>query len=222
MPKVSVIIPTYNSSKFICDAIDSVLNQNYRNFEIIIIDDGSTDDTKEKLIKYESKINYYYKKNGGPASARNYGVQRSQGEYICFLDADDIFLPKKLEIQVSLLDQYRHAGIGLLYSDFFCIDEYDYTILKYYKCKDFSSHKKALQYLYLHNYINTSTVMVKKDYINQIGLFDEELRYLEDYDLWIRLGMEHEFYHIAKPLVKTRSYTNSYRKKISNTVKKAT
>ncbi len=215
MSKVSVIIPTYNYENFICDAVDSVLEQNYNDYEIIIIDDGSTDGTYEKLEKYNNRIQYFFQKNKGPAAARNFGINQSSGEYICFLDADDIFLPNKLKIQINILESQLEKDVGLVYSDFLCIDEYNIDILKYYKSKDFSSQFEAINYLMKFNYINTSTVMIRKKCLEDIGLFNEEYEYLEDLDLWIRIGKAYRFIYVNKPLVKTRSHPNSLRNKVS-------
>ncbi len=215
MVKVSVIIPTYNYEDFIWDAVDSVLNQSYSDYELIVVDDGSTDNTAEKLKKYKGKIQYYYQKNQGPGAARNLGIKKSTGEYICFLDADDIFLPNKLEAQISLINHRGEMDLGLVYSDFLCIDEYNLSILKYYKCKSFTSQSDALKYLYKSNYINTSTVMINKKCLEEIGLFNEKYRYLEDLDLWLRIGQTYKFTYINKPLVKTRSHSNNLRNKVS-------
>lgn len=215
MAKVSIIIPTYNYGIFIGDAIDSVLNQTFNDYEIIVVDDGSTDNTSDIINKYNDKISYLSKSNDGPASARNLGIKNSSGDYICFLDADDVFLPNKLEIQVELLDTILNKNIGLLYSDFLVTDKYMNLILKYYGCKKFSSHNNAVKYLLQSNYINTSTVMIVKDYLLEVGLFNERYKYLEDYDLWLRLGMNYEFAYINRALVKTRSHNGNYRKKLS-------
>ncbi|SHH00330.1 glycosyltransferase [Tepidibacter thalassicus] len=219
MAKVSVIIPTYNYGEFICDAIDSVLNQTFKDFEIIVVDDGSTDNTKDIIKKYRDKISYYYKTNDGPASARNLGIKKSNGKYICFLDADDIFLPNKLELQVNLLKNNSNKNISLVYSDFLIVNKNLNKVLKYYKCKKFLSHNQAFNYLMLDNYINTSTVMTLKDCLFEVNLFNEKYKYLEDYDLWIKLGINYEYIYINKPLVKTRAHYKNYSKKVNNSIK---
>ncbi len=112
MPKVSVIIPTYNRAHFLCEALDSALSQTFKDFEIIIVDDGSTDNTKQVLEKYGSRIYYIYQENKGRAEARNTGIRRAKGEHIAFLDDDDIWLPNKLEKQVFFLDARPDIGIG--------------------------------------------------------------------------------------------------------------
>ncbi|RKD27580.1 Glycosyl transferase family 2 [Caminicella sporogenes DSM 14501] len=231
MTKVSVIIPTYNYEKFIHNAIDSILNQTFKDYEIIIVDDGSTDNTAEIIKKYNNeKISYFYKENRGPAAARNLGIKKAKGDYICFLDADDAFMPEKLEIQVDILD--KNKNIGLVYTNFLYVKNNLSSTYYHYRCKNFSCHKNALQHLWYENYINTSTVMTVKEYLFKVGLFNENYKYGEDFDLWMRLGKYYEFFCVHKPLVKTRSHDNNlckslscieklnYTKKIRNNIKK--
>lgn len=215
MPKVSIIIPTYNYGNFICHAIDSVLIQTYNDFEILVIDDGSTDNTARQMDRYKHKVKYYYRENRGVSAARNFGIERSNGEYIAFLDADDLFFPEKLDIQVNILDLNVSKGVGLIYSDYLCVNSYNTSILKYYKSKEFKSQNEALNYLLNNNFINTSTVMVNKKCFDKVGLFNENYNYLEDLDLWIRIGLCYEFEYINKPLVKTRSHSSNHRNKVN-------
>ena len=119
-PLVSVIIPTYNCGKFIQQSIDSVLKQTYKNVEIIVVDDGSTDDTHLKLLQYGKNITYIRKKNEGSSKARNIGMGCSKGEYLAFLDADDLWHPRKLEMQVECFQKV--PDIGLVFTDFSRID----------------------------------------------------------------------------------------------------
>ena len=117
-PKISIIIPTFNCGDFIYRTIESVFAQTYKNYEIIIVDDGSTDSTKDKIDLISKKgipINYIYQANAGPAAARNTGIRNAAGEYITFLDADDFWIPEKLELQVDVLE--RESDIGLVYGD---------------------------------------------------------------------------------------------------------
>ncbi|WFD11396.1 glycosyltransferase [Tepidibacter hydrothermalis] len=215
MPKVSVIIPTYNYGKFISDAIDSILVQTFKDYEIIVVDDGSTDNTKDIIKKYNDKISYYYKTNNGPSSARNLGINNANGDYVCFLDADDIFDPSKLAHQVKLLDEHKNKNVSLIYSDYYIMDNNLNSIIKYGKSPKFSSHYHALKYLFQRNYINTSTAMIVKDCLFEVGLFNEDYKYLEDYDLWVRLGLKHEFIYINKPLTKSRAHITSYSKSVN-------
>ncbi len=219
MPMISVIIPTFNYAEFIPDAIESVLSQTFEDLEIIVVDDGSTDNTKDVLNKYSDKIKYYYQDNKGPASARNLGIKNASGSYICFLDSDDIFIPNKLQVQIDTFNSISNQNTALLYSNFTSVNKKLNLSIQHYQCPRFKSHKHALGYLIKHNFINTSTVMIKKDCLYNVGLFDEELKYLEDYDLWLKLGYKYEFFHITKSLVKTRSHNKNYSRQVSSSVK---
>ena len=126
MPKVSVIIPTYNRAEYLPDAIDSVLAQTFRDFEVIIIDDGSTDNTREIIEKYIKRypqiIRPFYQMNSGASVARNKGIEEARGEYIAFLDSDDVWLSKKLERQVSVLERDKKIGFFVMFCS---LDEKD-------------------------------------------------------------------------------------------------
>ncbi|WP_099191468.1 glycosyltransferase [Tepidibacter mesophilus] len=219
MAVISVIIPTFNYSEFICDAIESVFNQTFQDIEVIVVDDGSTDNTKDLLIKYKNKIKYYYQNHKGPASARNLGIKNSNSSYICFLDSDDIFMPDKLQIQIDTFNSISNNSIALLYSNFTAVNKKLNLNIQHYQCPKFKSHQHELRHLINHNFINTSTVMIKKDCLYEVGLFDEKFKYLEDYDLWLKLGFKYEFFHIPKYLVKTRSHSKNYSRQVNNLVK---
>jgi len=120
MPLVSVVIPTYNCP-FLSEAIKSALTQTYENIEIIIVDDGSTDKTRETVERYHSKVQYIYQENEGVSSARNNGIRASHGDYIAFLDADDVWLPDKLKEQISVF--YDKKDIGFVYCDNYYVNE---------------------------------------------------------------------------------------------------
>src|SRR3990170_2838516 len=116
MPKVSVIIPTYNREKYIVETLQSVFAQTFTDYEVIVIDDGSTDNTADVLRPYLDRIVYIRKPNGGQGSARNVGIKVAKGEYIAFLDSDDLWMPEKLELQVKYLDNNKDAG--LVFTDY--------------------------------------------------------------------------------------------------------
>jgi len=192
-PLVSVIIPAYNADQFIAQAIQSVLNQTYRSYEIIVVDDGSTDQTKNILNGFKGQIRCRYQENLGPSAARNAGIKIAQGEYICFLDADDLWTPDKLEIQVEFLK--HHPNIAFVFSD-----HRDF-ILGEVMPRSFLDDKKetfgealvtdvpipdAFLKLIRENFISTPTVMLRRTCFEEIGLFDENLRSVEDRDLWLR------------------------------------
>src|SRR2546428_514370 len=114
-PLISIIIPTYNSGRFVAQAVQSVLKQTYRCYEILVVDDGSTDETKDVLSKFGNCIKYIYQENRGPSAARNVGIKVARGKYVCFLDADDMWVPNKLKVQLAFIE--RDDGIGLVFSD---------------------------------------------------------------------------------------------------------
>jgi len=121
-PEISVIIPTFNYGQFISEAVDSVLSQSFKDFEIIVVDDGSTDNTRDICMRYGSKIRYIYQKNAGVSAARNKGMSLAFGRYVCFFDSDDTMMPYKLEVQKAFMDKVS-PEIGFTYSDFSVLKE---------------------------------------------------------------------------------------------------
>ncbi len=197
MPRVSVIIPTYNRADYICETVDSVLNQTYKDFEIVVIDDGSTDNTKEKLSIFGSKIKLINQKNSERAVSRNNGVKNSTGEYIAFLDSDDKWKENKLELQVNSLDQDKK--IVLSYSQSLRIDD---------KSNEINSASRQLQgyngFLYekllIRNIIVSATPLVRRESFEKIEGFKSEYIPYEDWEFWIRLSLQGEFSYINEPL----------------------
>jgi len=168
--KISVIIPTYNSANFISAAIESILKQTIRTLEIIVVDDGSTDETAKVLDKYTSQIKYFLQENKGPSSARNLGLNHAVGEYILFLDSDDILLDKSMELLTKSLSNQIDTMLSIgLYQE---IKKEGKTWIK---------SKTPYRGTYL------SGVMFKKKLIDKIGMLDEELRTGEDIDWFFRL-----------------------------------
>jgi len=206
VPKVSVIIPTYNRADFIEDAIESVLCQTYKDFEIIIVDDGSTDNTKDVLQKYHNKIRYIYKNNGGEASARNAGIKNAQGAYIAFLDSDDLWLPERLKFGVHALDSDK--DIGLFFSDcnrVFNGERADKTYFDDYK--PYSGF--IFRQLYIQDFIPTLTVISRKECFQQVGIFEEKLTLCTDYDMWLRISSCFKIDYIKIPLAILKSHSKS-------------
>ena len=216
MAKISIIIPTYNYAQYICEAIESVLNQTYKDFEIIVVDDGSTDNTKEVIKPYLNKIKYIYQQNSGPSAARNRGIKEAKGEYIAFLDADDIWLAQKLELQIKFMEKEKE--VGLIFSDMILFNEKGIIKNSFLKEKLFfnklsikplSSTEKVIydnvfNALLQENFIPTNTVIVKKECFNKVGFFDETLFSVEDRDMWLRIGLFYDIGFINFPLVLTR------------------
>ncbi|RYL89859.1 glycosyltransferase family 2 protein [Sporolactobacillus sp. THM7-4] len=197
-PEISVIIPTYNRQDFITHAIDSILSQDYKNFEILIVDDGSTDLTKEVITKYGQRVRYLYQKNLGPSAARNLGIRHARGKYIAFCDSDDRFLPQKLKRQIDFLK--KHPEYRFLYTWYLQVNqngEID-QIRKPSHCKS----REHLQYCLFNRKftIRTSTVLVKKNCFKKAGLFNEKFWYSQDWDMWLRLAAFYKGGCLREPL----------------------
>jgi glycosyltransferase involved in cell wall biosynthesis len=199
-PKISVIIPTYNRVHLIGKAIKSVLNQTYQDFEIIVVDDGSTDNTEEVVKSFtDIKIHYIcHKHNRGASAARNTGIKVSRGEYIAFLDSDDEWLPEKLDKQMKRFNN-ESSEVGVVYTGDYYIDEKDKKVKKVH-----IPRKEGYIYeeLLAGNYIGTpSALLVKKECFTKAGLFDEDLPACEDYDMWFRIAKYYKFRYVNDLLV---------------------
>jgi len=203
--RVTVVIPTYNRAGYICDAIDSVLSQTYKDYEIIVVDDGSTDDTKGILSKYNGKIRYFYQENKGVAAARNRGIKKAKGEYIAFLDSDDIWLPEKLQLQLETLN--NHRDYSWAYCDRKYVYEGDFKERTHRKYPAY--HGNIFDFLFMDIFVKTTTVIVKKECFNCVGYFKEELRRSEDYDLFLRLAKKYRIVYIDRQLILYRVHKHS-------------
>jgi glycosyltransferase involved in cell wall biosynthesis len=207
MPKVSVIIPAYNAAPYTVEAIESVLNQTFKDFEIIVVDDGSTDNTKELLQPYvdDCRINYIYKENGGASSARNMGIRASKGQYIACLDCDDLWLPEKLEICTEFLE--NNPKIGLVYTRVFFIDSHGNNVgTSGGRCKSGMIFEKLI----VKNFIMNSTPVVKKECFTKVGLFDESVFHPADWDMWLRISEHYPIIYLDKILTKYRIRESRY------------
>jgi len=182
-PRVSVVIPTYNHETYIAEAVESVLAQTYQDFELIVIDDGSTDNTRQVLEPYLDRITYLYQENQGRSLARNRGIQVAQGEYIAFLDADDWFLPRKLELQTHFLDE--HSEVGMVTSGWIETDEQGKT-LRRVEPWHWKPHL-GLAECVMSIPVIPSSLQVRRCWLDAVGLFDESLDWNEDQDLYLRL-----------------------------------
>lgn len=210
-PKVSVIIPAYNSARFVKEAIESVFAQTYGDYEIIVIDDGSIDNTKGVIAPYLDKIKYIYQQNQGASSARNTGIRHSQGEYIAFLDADDIWLPEKLRIQVEYLN--NNPDTAMVYSLDLRVDVNGRPCDNQSKLKRNLPRGDIFDALFFRNFIKLSSVMVRKRILDTVGLFDESFTHSEDYELWLRIAREFKVFGIGEYLCKYRDTPQSLSKR---------
>lgn len=195
--KVSVIIPTYNRLSLLKKAIESVLTQTYTNFEIVVIDDGSSDGTREYLLslndpRIKSILLYT---NRGPNAARNAGIRKAEGRYIAFLDDDDEWLSDKLEKQVNI---FKHNNIGIVYSA--AIISLKNENIEYETTPE--AKGKLFNELLLSNVIgSTSTVILRSELLSKHGMFNEKMPSMEDYELWLRLSKHTEVDFVKEPLI---------------------
>jgi glycosyltransferase involved in cell wall biosynthesis len=193
---ISIIIPTYNRSDFLKEAIDSVLKQTWKDFELIIVDDGSTDNTQEILSNYTGKISLISTEHKGPSAARNRGIQTAQGEYIAFLDSDDIWKPDKLKKQMDFFNNNPHI--------FICQTE-EIWIRKGRRVNPRKIHAKHSGWIFEKCLplciVSPSSVMLHRRVFDRVGLFDEKMPACEDYDLWLRVTPHYQIHLIDEPLI---------------------
>jgi len=197
MPKVSVIIPTYNRSQKVVRAIESVLNQSLKDFEIIVVDDGSTDNTNQALSKYMSSMKYIKQPvNKGVSAARNTGIMSSIAPWIAFLDSDDYWLKEKLYVQMEFVDQ--NPGTVACQTE-------EIWIRNGRRVNPKRKHKKPSGNIFKQSLklclVSPSSVILKRSIFKEVGLFDETLPAAEDYDLWLRISCRYPIYLIDKDLV---------------------
>ncbi|SDI12958.1 glycosyltransferase family 2 protein [Alteribacillus bidgolensis] len=202
LPKISIVIPFYNCP-YIDQAIKSALRQTYLNREVIVVDDGSTQHTT--LIKpFLNQIRYIRKENGGTASALNTGIQSSTGELIAWLSSDDVFLREKLAKQVKFMHE---TNADMVYTNFNLINENsvvfkkDVGLILTSKLDFFKQLQKSCP-------VNGSTVLIKKDIFSSVGWFDETLKYTQDYDMWIRMGVKYDLKGLNESLLNYRKHDN--------------
>ena len=183
-PKISVVIPTYNREHYIEKAIDSVMAQTYQDFEVVLVDDGSEDNTREKIKKYGERVLYFYQENKGIPGARNTGIRNSRGDYIAFLDSDDYWRPEKLKRQMKLFND--HPDYGLVASCCASV-EMDGSFRERNRL---GKSGWVLNDIFKANFIRTSSAIIKKSCFEKVGLFDEQLQQCQEYDLWMRMAAE--------------------------------
>jgi len=200
---ISIIIPTFNRGHIVTRAIDSALSQTHDDFEIIVVDDGSTDNTREVLAPYKDRIRYLYQENKGVARARNKGIQEANGEYIAFLDSDDYWLPDKLELQMKYFK--AHPDVDLVYGRHW--KELDGRKKKLRPKGKKLAHGNIYNDVIFSSYLWMGTVVVRKNCLFKVGLFNDRL----DKDIFLRLAKEFRIGAIEKPLA-VHNQTNKVNK----------
>ena len=196
VPIVSAIIPTFDRWPMVKEAVESVLRQSCRDFELIVVDDGSADGTASKLTGSGFDLRLIYQTRKGVSAARNLGVQSARGKYVAFLDSDDLWQPRKLEIQLAYMEQHPEIAI--------CQTE-EMWLRNGVRVNAKVKHRKPSGDIFARSLelclVSPSAVMIRKDFFETMGGFDEDLPLCEDYDLWLRIAVQHPVPLIPSPLV---------------------
>jgi len=195
-PEVSVIIPTYNRAWVLKEAIDSVLAQDFRDFELIVVDDGSTDNTPQILESYSQDLMVIWQPNKGVSAARNRGIAAAAGRLIAFLDSDDLWLPRKLSTQIDFFNSNSAAVIN---------QTEEIWIRNGVRVNPKTRHHKSSGMIFERSLglclVSPSAVMMKRALFDEVGHFDEDLPACEDYDLWLRVSWRYPVHLIETPLI---------------------
>jgi len=215
---VSVVIPSYNHGEFVGTCIDSILAQTYRSLEVIVIDDGSTDDTRERMKKYGDRIRYVYHDNRGRGATRNRGIELAKGEWIAFVDADDIWRRDKLEKQMAAIE--KHPEIDLIVTDCCQFDGDKIVQARFFdkmerihtapRKTDGNLHiftEMLFPLMIRENFIIQSSVLMRKSCFDKVGLYDNSLKRCQDRDLWMRLSRHFTFALIDEVLTDQRKHS---------------
>jgi glycosyltransferase involved in cell wall biosynthesis len=209
-PAVSVIIPVYNGNNYLREAIDSVLAQTFTDYELIVVDDGSTDGTWDIIESYGQQLRGVQKPNGGVATALNRGIEEMRGRWFAWLSHDDLWLPTKLERQVSFL--LTSPQFKACYTDYFIVDAKGFT-LDEVETPWFPRHQ-ALRIMFGQMYMGGSTMLIDRACFDQVGRFSVSLRTTQDVEMWMRLLRYFEIGRVPEKLVKERTHPSQDSRKI--------
>ena len=198
MPNVSVIIPSYNCAAYLPRAIESVLAQTYTELEVVVVNDGSSDQTEEVVQPYLSRIRYISQQNKGLPGARNAGIRASTGEFIALLDADDSWLPHKLEVQ---LPRFADPAVGIVYSDLAVEYADGRTLASYLSQRPLASEGRIFENYLRSRFLFPSTMVLRRSLFDLCGLFDEQMLACEDIELFARMCLRTEVALVPEPLI---------------------
>jgi glycosyltransferase involved in cell wall biosynthesis len=207
MKNVSVVLTCYNGARWISEAIESILAQTYEDFELIIIDDGSTDDSKEMVASHlsDERVRYIYQENRGFSAAVNRGIKEGRGTLVGFIGQDDLWVHNKLELQVKYLSE--HKDVDLVHSNYCSIDSEGRILsMRDVKIPNGLTKKEVIERLFLNNFIGFETVLVKRKCFDEVGFFDERMVGFSDHDMWLRIAGNFNIEYLNIPLVKKREH----------------
>lgn len=205
-PQVSVVIPSYNSESYIRETLDSILAQTFKDFEILVVDDGSTDSTRDIVAAYGGPVRLIAQHNAGVCAARNRGIQQARGQFICLVDHDDYWFPHKLARQMKMLRE--HPDVGVVFSWFHYWEQNSDGRFPEPASIDLSQYPDGVSEEYsgwiyhqflLDCWMQTSTATFRREVFERCGAFDESLPFGEDWDLWIRISREYKFLMLERP-----------------------
>ena len=217
-PKVSVIMNCFNCSKYLEEAIDSVYAQTYKNWEIIFWDNASTDNSAEIARKYDDKLRYFSSDKTVPLGhARNFALGKARGEYIAFLDCDDVWLPNKLEMEIEIFDTKR--DVMLVYSNCYIVDSDGNTIKTAFESQKPARGRIFNELLSRYNFIALLTVVIKKEVLDEIGLFRDDYKIAADYDLFLKIAYLHPIDYVELPLAKYRVHEDNFSRNLDVGIK---
>ena len=202
LPLVSVVIPCYNQAHFLAEAVQSALDQDYPAVEVIVVNDGSPDNTREVATQFGDRIVYIEQENRGLSAARNAGIRAARGEYIAFLDSDDIYLPRALTTLARYLD--KHPNVGLVCSDALLFDDRGDFGLKSTRSGR-PRNPQNFRWETVEYCATPSTVMVREEVFKRVGLFNEYLKNAaEDWLMWVQISRYFDMVYVDQPLVRYR------------------
>lgn len=202
-PLISIIIPVYNGANYLREAIESALAQTYNNIEIIVINDGSIDETESIALSFGTTIRYFKKNNGGVASALNLGISEMRGEYFSWLSHDDLYKPEKIEKQIAELIKGNHKMV--VWSDYDVINSEGKVIDSFTL---YDENKKSDAFVLFSTFVHGCSLLIPVSLFKEIGLFNENLLTTQDYEMWIRaLKAHYHFMHMNKALISSRRHS---------------
>jgi len=205
--RISAIITAYNSALFLSDAIESVLNQSHPVDEILVVDDGSNDETSAIAAKYADKgVRYIYQDNQGPGSARNLGLKNTRGELVAFLDADDIWLENKISQQIDYMETHPDVGVVSGQKIWWKITEGDSKWIEHFGI----SHSRLKREIVVKNVVgNPSMALIRRSVIEEAGNYNQNLRWGQDWEIWIRMSNYTQFGFLKDPIIIYRAHSDN-------------
>ena len=205
--KLSICVPTFNRKDYLKQTLNSIYAQTYKGYEVIVVDDGSTDGTEEMIKTADYAVRYYWQENRGEAVSRNRLIELARGRFITFLDSDDLLMPDAIERMMNVME--AESGEVVVYGPYLRIDEYG-NICGRCKRKLYSGH--VTKYLFQDVFIHSCGSMFSKKALEEVGGFEESLPLCADYDLWLRLSLKYRFMALPDPTFKRRRHSTNLSK----------